>query len=393
MPALHLGIDRLIRRDIRPDLLARLTGGRIGMLTNDLALTSGLVRGREALAATGFSFARLFGPEHGLSGRAREGEHVGDLRDPVTGVEVRSLYGDAVRPSASDLDDLDVVLVDLPDVGARFYTYIWTMSHLLEACADAGVAVVVLDRPNPLGGRLDRAEGPMLDEGAQSLVGRWTMPIRHGLTIGELARHWVRTRGIDVELEVVEVAGLTRDAAIGGGESTWMPPSPNLPSPTTTLLYPGTCLAEGVNVSEGRSTAVPFRVIAAPFIDGERYASAVNAAGLPGLAAVPYGFTPLVRDHAGEACEGIILHVTGADALRPVSAGVRLLSLIEELHPGALVERSLVPMPGESDWSPLEKLFGVRGAFAQIVAGEWDDPARLAVPDWADAVADDLLYV
>lgn len=387
-----LGIDRLIRRDIRPDLLARLTGGRIGMLTNDLALTSDLVRGRQSLAGTGWRFTRLFGPEHGLSGRAREGELVGDLTDPMTGVEVRSLYGEDVRPAAEDLADLDVVLIDLPDVGARFYTYIWTMSHVLEACADAGVAVVVLDRPNPIGGRIDQAEGPMLDEGAQSLVGRWTMPIRHGLTIGELARHWVRTRGIDVDLDVIEVDGWSREAPIGGGERTWMPPSPNLPSPTTTLLYPGTCLAEGVNVSEGRSTAVPFRVIAAPFLDGELYAAAITAARLPGIAAVPYGFTPLVRDHAGEACEGVILHVTDADALRPVHTGARLLSLIEEIHPGALEERSLMPMPGESDWTPLEKLFGVKGAFAQLVAGEWNDPERFAVPGWADAVAEDVLY-
>jgi uncharacterized protein YbbC (DUF1343 family) len=387
-----LGIDRLIRRDIPADLLARLGGSRIGMVTNDLALTSDLQRGRQPLTASGWTFTRLFGPEHGLSGRAREGELVDDRTDPVTGVEVRSLYGADVRPTPTDLADLDVMLIDLPDVGARFYTYIWTMSHVLEACADAGVAVVVLDRSNPIGGRLDRAEGPMLDERAQSLVGRWSMPIRHGLTIGELARHWVRTRRIDVDLTVIEVEGWARDAPIGGGERTWMPPSPNLPSPTTALLYPGTCLAEGVNVSEGRSTAVPFRVIAAPFLDGERYAAAIAAARLPGLVAVPYGFTPLVRDHAGEACEGVILHITDAEALRPVHAGARLLSLIEELHPGALEERSFVPMPGESDWSPLEKLFGVQGAFAQIVAGEWDDPARFAVPEWADAVEQDLLY-
>ncbi|GEK86348.1 exo-beta-N-acetylmuramidase NamZ family protein [Microbacterium aerolatum] len=388
-----LGIDRLIRRDIDPALLARLTGGRIGMLTNDLALTSDLRRGREPLAADGWRFSVFFGPEHGLSGRAREGEHVGDAADPVTGVPVRSLYGADVRPAAVDLDGLDAVLVDLPDVGARFYTYIWTMSHLLEACADAGVAVVVLDRPNPLGGRLDQAEGPMLDEEAQSLVGRWSMPIRHGLTIGELARHWVRTRAIDVELHVVEVTGWRRsETALGRQELTWMPPSPNLPSAATALLYPGTCLAEGVNVSEGRSTAVPFRVIAAPFIDGERYAAAITEAGLPGLAAVPYGFTPLVRDHAGEACEGVLLHVTDPDALRPVHTGVMLLSLLAGLHPGALEERSLIPMPGESDWTPLEKLFGVKGAFGQITAGEWDDPNRLAVPEWTEQVADDLLY-
>lgn len=387
-----LGIDRLIYRDVRSDLLSRLDASRIGMLTNDLALTSQLLRGRQALAADGWAFTRLFGPEHGLSGRAREGEVVENLLDPVTGVQVRSLYGADVRPSATDLDDLDVMLIDLPDVGARFYTYIWTMSHVLEACAEAGVCVVVLDRPNPIGGRLELAEGPMLDERAQSLVGRWSMPVRHSLTIGELARHWVRTRRIDVELEVIEVDGWSRSAPAGSNDRTWMPPSPNLPSPATTLLYPGTCLAEGVNVSEGRSTAVPFRVIAAPFLDGELYAAAIAAADLPGIAAVPYGFTPLVRDFAGEACEGVILHVTDAQAFRPVHTGARLLSLIEEIHPGVLEERSLVPMPGESDWSPLEKLFGVKGAFAQITGGEWNDPQRFEVPQWEEAVAEDLLY-
>ncbi|WP_288872844.1 DUF1343 domain-containing protein [uncultured Microbacterium sp.] len=391
---MKLGIDRLLQHDLPEPLAAKLRRSRIGMLTNDLALTSQLTRGRASLADAGWSLDLLFGPEHGLDGRAREGELVSGGVDRVTGIPVRSLYGADVRPAPEDLSGLDVVLVDLPDVGARFYTYIWTMSHMLEACADAGVSVVVLDRPNPLGGRLDQAEGPMLDEAAQSLVGRWSMPIRHGLTIGELARHWVRTRGIDVELDVVAVDGWERtQTAIGGQELTWMPPSLNLPSAATTLLYPGTCLAEGVNVSEGRSTAVPFRVIGAPFIDAEDYAQAVNALELPGLAASPYGFTPLVRDHAGQACEGVILHVTDAEALRPVHTGVRLLSLLAELYPDSLVERSLVPMPGESDWSPLEKLFGVHGAFAQIVAGQWNDPAALAVPRWAAAVEADLLYV
>ena len=391
---MKLGIDRLLQHDLPEPLAAKLRRSRIGMLTNDLALTSQLTRGRASLADAGGSLDLLFGPEHGLDGRAREGELVSGGVDRVTGIPVRSLYGADVRPAPEDLSGLDVVLVDLPDVGARFYTYIWTMSHMLEACADAGVSVVVLDRPNPLGGRLDQAEGPMLDEAAQSLVGRWSMPIRHGLTIGELARHWVRTRGIDVELDVVAVDGWERtQTAIGGQELTWMPPSLNLPSAATTLLYPGTCLAEGVNVSEGRSTAVPFRVIGAPFIDAEDYAQAVNALELPGLAASPYGFTPLVRDHAGQACEGVILHVTDAEALRPVHTGVRLLSLLAELYPDSLVERSLVPMPGESDWSPLEKLFGVHGAFAQIVAGQWNDPAALAVPRWAAAVEADLLYV
>ncbi|RCS61841.1 exo-beta-N-acetylmuramidase NamZ family protein [Microbacterium sp. JB110] len=387
---MQTGIDRLLGDDA---VGGRWRGRRLGLLTNDLALTSDLTRGRAALASAGWELALLFGPEHGMSGRAREGAHIADMPDPVTGVAVRSLYGESSRPSPRDLSGIDAVLVDLPDVGSRFYTYAWTMSHMLEACADAGVAVVVLDRPNPLGGDLARAEGPMLDPSVQSLVGRWPMPIRHGLTIGELARHWVRTRRIDVELDVIEVTGWKRDeTALGRRELTWMPPSPNLPSAATAMLYPGTCLAEGVNVSEGRSTAVPFRVIAAPYIDGERYAARIDAEALPGVRAVPYGFTPLVRDHAEEPCEGIILHITDADAFRPVRTGVRLLSLIEELHPGCLEERPGVPMPGESDASPLERLFGVRGAFEEIRLGAWDDPARLAVPEWADIVAPDLLY-
>lgn len=390
---MHLGIDRLARHDLPAALLARLEQARLGLLTNDLALSSSLQRGRQSATEAGWRFEVLFAPEHGLSGRAREGELVDDQRDPLTGTPVRSLYGADVRPRPDDLAGLDAVLIDLPDVGARFYTYIWTMSHMLEACADAGVSVVVLDRPNPLGGDLDRAEGPMLDEAARSLVGRWPMPIRHGLTIGELARHWVRTRRLDVELDVVEVAGWDRtQTALGRQELTWMPPSPNLPTAATALLYPGTCLAEGVNISEGRSTAVPFRVLAAPFLDGERLAAAIEADGPAGLAAVPYGFTPLVRDHAGVACEGVILHVTDPDALRPVHAGVRLLSLIEQTHPGTLEERALIPMPGESDWTPLEKLFGVRDAFRQITGGAWDDPDALAVPEWPEAVAPDLLY-
>lgn len=390
---MQLGIDRLLQDDLPTSLRDRLHGARLGMVTNDLALTSTLARGRVGLSDAGYPLTLLFGPEHGLDGRAREGELVDDLRDELTGLPVRSLYGADVRPAPADLADLDVVLIDLPDVGARFYTYIWTMSHVLEACAEAGVAVVVLDRPNPLGGRLEQAEGPMLDEAANSLVGRWSMPIRHSLTIGELARHWVRTRRIDVELHVLEVRGWNRArTALGRQELTWMPPSPNLPSAATALLYPGTCLAEGVNISEGRSTAVPFRVVGAPFIDAEEVTSAFVDLDLPGVTASPYGFTPLVRDHAGTACQGLLLHVTDPERFRPVHTGVRLLSLLHALYPEALSERALVPMPGESDWSPLEKLFGVDGAFRRITSGEWDEPDALAVPEWPDLVAADLLY-
>ncbi len=383
------GID-LVGSGRGPDL----RGLRLGLVTNDVALTSDVRRGREALLTAGLDLRLLFSPEHGLTGMAREGALMGDAVDPVTGLPVRSLYGETLAPSPEDLAGLDAVLFDLPDVGARFYTYLWTLSHVLEACAASGTRLVVLDRPNPLGGDLARAEGPMLDEArCQSFVGRWSMPVRHSLTIGELARWWVRSRRIDVELDVVAVEGWTRDMTAVGSTAHWTPPSPAMPSALTALLYPGTCLLEGVNLSEGRSTAVPFRVLGAPWLDSEELARRIRGLGLPGLLATPYPFTPLVRDHAGEACEGVLLAVTDVDALRPVRSVVRILSVVAELHGDRLEERTFPPMPGEAPRTALEKLFGRVDAFPEITSGEWDDPARFDVPQWAEAVADSLLYL
>ena len=385
------GIDRLIAGE-PTQLAARLKASRLGYLTNDMAITADARRARDGIVAQGFPIERFFGPEHGLSGRAREGAVVDNGLDTTTGIPVVSLYGDRVRPRPADLDGLDIILVDLPDIGSRFYTYIWTLSHMLEACAEAGVAVVIADRPNPIGGSLALAEGPMLDENCQSLVGRWPMPIRHSLTIGEAARHWVRTRGIAVDLDVVTAEGWDRMDASWAVNRPWMPPSLNMPSAATALLYPGTCLAEGVNLSEGRSTSVPFRVVGAPWLDGAALADRLTKLDLPGVSALEYGFTPWVRDWAGEACDGVILHVTDPEVFRPVHTGVRMLAAIDEIHPGMLSERTHMQMPGESDATPLEKLFGRRGAFADITAGAWNNPTTLAVPAWADMVRDDELY-
>lgn len=382
------GVDR-VAAGRGPDL----RGQRLGLVTNDVALTSDVRRGRVALVAAGLDLRLLFSPEHGLTGMAREGALLDDAVDPVTGLAVRSLYGATLAPSPEDLAGLDAVLFDLPDIGSRFYTYLWTLSHVLEACAAAGTRLVVLDRPNPLGGDLRRAEGPMLDEErCHSFVGRWSMPVRHCLTIGELARWWVRSRATDVDLEVVTVHGWTRDRTAMSGATHWTPTSPAMPSPLTALLYAGTCLLEGVNLSEGRGTAVPFRVLGAPWLDSEELARRIMAWQLPGLRATPYPFTPLIRDHAGEACEGVLLAVTDPDALRPVQALVRVLHAVAELHGDRLEERTAPHMPGESPRTALEKLFGRVDAFREITTGTWDDPARFAVPEWTEAVSDSLLY-
>jgi uncharacterized protein YbbC (DUF1343 family) len=370
-----------------------LRGRPLGLVTNDLVLTSGIRRAREALLAAGLDLRLLFSPEHGLTGVAREGAPQGDVVDGVTGLPVRSLYGDSMKPTPEDLAGLDAVIFDLPDIGARFYTYLWTLSFVIEACAEAAVQVVVLDRPNPLGGDLSKAEGPMLDEvGCYSFVGRWSMPVRHSMTIGELARWWVSSRGIDVELTVVPVQGWTRGTTLLDSAVHFTPPSPAMPSTLTALLYPGTCLIEGVNLADGRSTAVPFRVLGAPWLDSEALVRRIREVDLPGLSATPYPFTPMVRDYPGQPCEGVLFVVTDAEALRPVHAGVRALSAVAELHGDRLEELKFRDRDWEAPSTPLERLFGRRGAFAEITSAQWDDSAPFAVPDWAEAVSGSLLY-
>jgi uncharacterized protein YbbC (DUF1343 family) len=386
------GIDRLVAGE-PADLAARLRSSKLGFITNDLALTSGIVRGRIALRDAGFDIRLFFAPEHGLAGRAREGEVQSDSLDPEMGVPVRSLYGDTLAPQPEDLAQIDALLYDLPDVGSRFYTYLWTLSYALEACAASGTPIVVLDRPNPIGGLLDDAEGPWLDEeNCTSFIGRWRMPLRHSLTIGELARWWVKSRNLDVDLTVIETTGWSRERKAIESDAHWTPPSPNLPDPVSVVLYPGTCLFEGLNLAEGRSTPVPFRVLGAPWIDAAALAKRIEELEIPGLRATPYGFTPFVRDYAGESCEGVLFAVTDHHVLRPVSAIVRVLAAIEELHPGMLQERQGPPVRGESPRTSLEKLFGRMNAFAEITSGTWNDPSLFDVSTWKDDVESVLLY-
>lgn len=386
---IRTGIDRLAAREINPGL----DGARLGLITNDLALTGNLRRGRVALIEAGFNLTLLFAPEHGIAGTAREGAQIGDIHDPITGLPVRSLYGEQLAPAAADLAAIDTLIFDLPDIGARFYTYMWTLSYALEACAAAGVRVVVLDRPNPLGGDLTLAEGPMLDEEhCRSFVGRWPMPIRHQATIGELARHWVESRGITVDLTVIECTGWEREQIAAATPAHWTPTSPAMPDALTALLYPGTCLLEGVNLSEGRGTAAPFRVFGAPWLDSEATADALNALGLPGVGFIPYGFTPMIRNYAGEPCSGVMLAVTDLREIAPVHTMVRALEVVHALHPGRLTERVDPSMAGGTDATALEHLFGIPGAFRRITAGEFRDPASLATPDWPGLLGDAVLY-
>ena len=274
----------------------------------------------------------LLAPEHGVRGDKPAGALFSDEIDPDSGLPVRSLYTKASkRLSPETLDRFDTLVYDIADVGCRYYTFISTLRYCIADCAQAHKRLVVLDRPNPLGGRV---EGGLLREETASFVGCHPLPVCYGLTCGELAQLLNAEMETNCDLHIVPCAGLTQKMTFRDWDHYWIMPSLNIPRYETALLYPGTCLIEGTNLSEGRGTADPFSIIGAPFIQAEAFAKAFNGLNLPGVVATPIYFTPTTSKHQGVLCGGIHLHITGEDALKPVELGVRLLSLIRRLYPG-----------------------------------------------------------
>jgi uncharacterized protein YbbC (DUF1343 family) len=274
----------------------------------------------------------IFAPEHGLLGAAAEGAQLGD--SVYRGVPVHSLYGTHDTPTPKQLTSLDVVVGDFQDIGCRFYTYAWTLVKLMQAAAAAAVAVIVTDRPNPIGGAV---EGPGVAPAYRSLVGLHDVPIRHGLSLGELARLANAELGIQCDLTVVPCQGWRRSDRWQATGLTWTPPSPNMPTADAALVYPGTCLIEGVNLSVGRGTAKPFEWLGAPWIDGLALAETLNRMALPGLRWRAVGFQPCSGPHAGTLCQGVQPHVSDPDTFQAVLAGVGLLAALQQRHGDELV--------------------------------------------------------
>jgi uncharacterized protein YbbC (DUF1343 family) len=305
-----------------------LAGQSVGLVAHAASVTADGRHAADVLKASGVRVVRLFAPEHGLSGRAAAGDHVEDGRDPGTGIEVVSLYGAKSAPSAADLRGLDALVVDLQDAGVRFYTYASTMLLCLDAAADAGVPLVVLDRPNPLGG--DRAAGPRrgpVEEVPLSLVSRAPGPLVHGLTLGEMARVANAARAKPARLTVVPMDGWRRAMRWRDTGRPWVAPSPNLRTADAALAYPGTCLFESTDATEGRGTDAPFLLLGAPWLDPDALAR-VRA---PGFALSTTTFTPRASEaapspkHRDAPCRGVRVEVTDAAATRPYELGVRLL--------------------------------------------------------------------
>lgn len=308
-----------------------LAGKRIGLVTNPTGVDGRLRSAVDLLRSNGrMQLVALFAPEHGIRGEAQAGAPIADTVDQHSGLPVHSLYGATRKPTPAALAELDAIVFDIQDVGARFATYISTLALVLEAAADVGTLAVVLDRPNPLNG-VD-VEGGSLAEGFASFVGMYAAPIRHGLTMGELARLFAVERGLP-RPTIVAMEGWKRELWFDETGLPWVQPSPNLPTLDAVTLYPGTCLVEGTSVSEGRGTTRPFELVGAPWIDPFALAEDLGARRIPGVRFRPVYFTPTFSKHAGVSCGGVQVHVVDRLALRPVALGLHLLVALRSQDP------------------------------------------------------------
>jgi uncharacterized protein YbbC (DUF1343 family) len=300
----RLGIDVL-----QADDFALLKNRRVGLMTNPSGVDGRLRSTYRILAESDqANLVALFSPEHGFAGAVADGEKVGSMVDRRTGIPVHSLYGETYRPTEAMMADLDVMVCDIQDIGARYYTFLWTVTHILEAAGEFGVEVMIFDRPNPLGGVV--VEGGPLDAELASLVGRYSIPIRHGMTLGELAQmmneQW---NPHPSELSVVKCEGWNRGMMWDETGLVWVPPSPNMPHFSTAMQYTGACLIESTRLSEGRGTPLPFEIVGAPFIDGEDLAEVLNGQGWDGVKFRPITFMPTSSKWQGEYCGGVQVHV------------------------------------------------------------------------------------
>ncbi|MCA1741287.1 MAG: DUF1343 domain-containing protein [Bacteroidales bacterium] len=337
---------------------SQLRGKTIGILCHSSSITSDFRFITEVFSNdSGCRLAALFGPQHGISGQTQDNMIEWEsTTDPLLGVPVHSLYGEHRKPTPEMLHGLEALVVDLQDVGARLYTYIWTVKLCMEACAEAGVPVYILDRPNPIG-RV-QADGPVLREEYFTFVGGASIPLCHRMTIGEMAV-WIREKYIPrCELHVIRAEGWRRNSLFHETELPWVLPSPNMPSPQTALVYPGTVLAEALNLSEGRGTVIPFEVTGAPFINGHRLLQEMRSRKIQGCSFRMHDYIPTFHKFAGQFCRGIQTHVTDASLFRPVATALHLFDAIIKTSPAGSLTFNPPPYEYEYRLMPFDILSG-----------------------------------
>ena len=372
----RLGSERLLASNL-------LDGRRVGVVANPASIDGSFRHIVDRLAShPGARLAAIFGPQHGFRADVQdnmiESPHG---QDAARRVPVYSLYSETREPTAEMLAGLDVLVIDLQDVGARIYTFIYTMANCLKAAARHGVPVIVCDRPNPVGG--EAVEGPVLERGYESFVGLFPIPMRHGMTVGELARLFNEEHGLGARLEVIPMEGWQRGMYWEETGLPWVLPSPNMPTPDTAVVYPGAVLFEGTQLSEGRGTTRPFEILGAPWIDGETFAARLNAQGIEGAFFRPVVFEPTFHKHARQACGGVQIHVTDRRAFRPVLASVALLGAFHGADPARFAWRQ-PPYEYEHRLMPIDILAGSDALRPSIEASR---PFRAIAADWEEPTA------
>jgi len=383
-----LGSERLLAS-------SRLNGLRVGILANPASVDHAFRHIVDLLAAApDLKLAAIFGPQHGFRSDLQDNMiETPHATDPRRDVPVFSLYSETREPTPEMLDLIDVLVVDLQDVGARIYTFIYTMANCLRAAARAGLPVIVCDRPNPIGGV--QVEGPMLEPGYESFVGQFPIPMRHGMTVAELARLFNEHHGIGAPLETVPMEGWSRELYFDATEIPWIMPSPNMPTLDTAIVYPGTVLFEGTMVSEGRGTTRPFELIGAPWLDGAALAARLNRSGLAGVHFREVMFEPTFQKHAKAPCGGCQIHMLSRWDFEPVKVGVAVMRECYALGPDQFKWRD-PPYEYEHDKMPIDILAGSPALREQIeqlmpvedIAASW----RQGVKDFEDVRKPYLLY-
>lgn len=380
------GIDKFLQQS------SGYKNKRIGLVTNNAATTSDGELSRLALLKEGFSIVKLFSPEHGLDASGADGSFQDNIIDKLTGLPVRSLYGESLAPAENDLADMDIIVFDIPDVGSRFYTYLWTMTHVLEACSAFSKPLIILDRPNPIGGNLELAEGPMLDEeNCSSFIGRWNIPVRHSCTLGELAGYFVNTKRLEIDLAVIKIENWNRNNPTTDISWHFTPTSPAIINIETALLYPCMGLMEGINVNEGRGTDFPFKIIGAPWINSEKLVQYFQSLSLPGISGQKYEYAAEDSLYKKEFCKGMKLIIEDASVFKSVLTGLELIRLLLTLFPENCKEKLYPTRANPTGEKHLDKLTGVLHSFEKIKSGKIMEEYKKG-NDWKEKITAFLLY-
>ncbi len=387
---LHFGIDILLQQT------PVWKTASIGLVTNHAATTNTLQPSRKALLDAGFNIVVLFSPEHGLDVTGADGQAMKDGTDALTGLPVISLYGSKLAPSREDLAGIDLLLFDIPDIGSRFYTYLWTMTYVMEAAANNNKTLIILDRPNPVSGDPSLTEGPMLSSINASFIGRWPIPVRHSCTLGELALYFNASQQINTTIHVIKCEGWERRMFQPGWGIPFLPTSPAIQSFESMLLYPGLCLLEATNISEGRGTKQAFTIAGTPWIKGRALAGMLNEMGLEDVSVQPVDFIPTSGRYEGQSCSGVKFHVKEPAYFQSVTNGLLLIKLIQTLYPGHFEWAPYPTHVNPTGKQHLDKLLGISNsedlfrlplpAFIAAIT------KQIACPEWKTKIGGFLLY-